>query len=124
MASNLLGVVPLFTVATRPIVKDSPTSVSGGVTYTAGNNLNIRWDPDDSGPGYISGTVRIGGVPVSRLVRLLEHKSARIVDEVVSASDGTYRFSLLRTDMAYDIIGVDNAGVYNSVIATSIFATI
>lgn len=81
----------------------------------------IAGDPP-AGTGAPDGRVTIGGLPVSRRVVLLLNSSLLRVGATVSAADGTYEFTGLRTEMEpgvpvfYSLIAYDDEGVYDAVI--------
>jgi hypothetical protein len=84
-------------------------------------NLNegsiVFADMQDGGTGTVAGTVKIGGTPVQRVVRLHDESSGRVARATVSAADGTYSFTHLDTTKKFYAIAFDYQDQYNAVIA-------
>ncbi len=67
----------------------------------------------DSGGMRLSGTVTVLDVPASRMVRLLDHRNARVVRETWSDPEtGIYTFSRIR-DGVYTALAYDHTGGYD-----------
>lgn len=67
------------------------------------------WNQDYSGPYRILGTITEDGVPVSRLVRLFDRTSGRLLREIWSKSDGAYSFdSLANRAQGYVVVAHDH----------------
>jgi hypothetical protein len=72
------------------------------------------------GSGAVSGTVKIGSIPVSRRVRLYDASSGVFIRAKWSETDGSYSFNGLRTDYRYTVTATDHNGEYNDVIAANL----
>ena len=107
----------------RPVTSDQeavrlnttwPTSA-----YSARVTLaEVTYDPLDSGPLAISGTVKIKDspdIPVARRVRLFEHATGRLVREVWSGANGAYSIPRLKDNLyflvSHDHTLQDNAAI-------------
>ncbi len=72
--------------------------------------------------GAPDGRVTIGGVPVARRVVLFDTAEMRPIAATVSASNGTYQFTGLLTEVEpgvpiyYSLIAYDDTGTYDAVI--------
>ena len=74
---------------------------------------------DYTGTGFIAGSgtgiVTVGGVPASRRVLLMARDRLRVIADVWSNDDGTYRFERLNEDQAYIVMALDHQGLYEPV---------
>lgn len=96
--------------ALRIGVQLSPRFVYRGKYYLGGD---LPADPAD--PLSPDGRTKILNQPRSVRVRILERRSMRVVADVRSASDGTWRVDHL-ADIEYLVIGLDERGLVNAAI--------
>lgn len=80
--------------------------------------------PGYHGAGYIAGevpgVVTVGGAPASRLVRVFEQSSGKLIAETWSAGDGTYRIDGLNPDLKYFVTAFDHEHRFNAAIMDNI----
>ena len=79
------------------------------------NYANLAW----GGLGAITGTVKIGTTGVKRRVRLYDANTGLLLCELWSASDGSYTFTGLRTDLKYTLSALDYSHSYADVISAN-----
>lgn len=79
-------------------------------------------DMQDGGTGTVSGTVKVGNLPVSRKVSLLDLSTLRLVRQTWSAADGSYSFALVATGRDFLLLADDYTGTYNDVAAARVRA--
>jgi hypothetical protein len=103
----------------KNIHASSPLPVHTIQVLSISTTTNMRgWDIYYGGAGYIAGTVKIGGVGVARKLRLMDSRNGIVIRTTESNADGTYSFTYLSTGVYFDVLAIDDNGVYNSVIAT------
>lgn len=74
------------------------------------------------GNGIVTGHTKVGNVPVSCLVSILEHVSLDRVDFTRSSITGEYFFKNLNKSIQYTVIAIDYDKNYNDVIAARVMA--
>lgn len=78
--------------------------------------------PDRQALGKITGTVKVGELPVSRPVVLLDRDMMKPLASTVSGSDGAYRFDHIPMDLSYMVVAKDTTATYNAVVADRVTA--
>jgi hypothetical protein len=73
-----------------------------------------------SGTGTITGTAKVGAVPIQCRVFLFEYPSMVAVDFMLADADGNYSFKLLDTAYRYAVTAQHPTTLYNNVIAVNI----
>lgn len=109
------------TMAGSRLVRQESGALSGAATVT-GLRFHGYLDLQDGGTGTVSGTVKVGSMPVSRKVSLLDLTSLRLVRQTWSAADGTYSFAMVAKDRDYLLLADDYTGTYNDVAAARVRA--
>jgi hypothetical protein len=66
--------------------------------------------------GMVSGTTTINNVPGARLVRLFNKKTAILIAQTWSATDGSYSFTGLDPSAEYFALAHDHLRTYNAVV--------
>jgi hypothetical protein len=72
------------------------------------------------GTGTITGTVKIGTIPVARQVRLYDALSGVLLATTWSDAAGNYRFEQIIKGPEYTVSSVDHARGYNDVIGARV----
>ncbi len=67
--------------------------------------------------GVSPGLLTVSGTPASRTILVYEAQSHRLVSKTVSAPDGTFRVNYLDGNRKYRVLGVDDLGEHNAVVA-------
>lgn len=67
--------------------------------------------------GVSPGLLTVSGTPASRTILVYEAQSHRLVAKTVSAPDGTFRINHLDGNRKYRVLGVDDLGEHNAVVA-------
>ena len=114
--------VTAFTATTSVQLGLAPPLTGALSSYNA--LLASSCDMADGGRFRLAGQTRYIGppqFPVSRLVRLYDHLSGRLVRAQWSTPLGAYAFDNIRQGMFY-VTSDDYTGAYNGVIATKIMS--
>jgi hypothetical protein len=73
-----------------------------------------------AGNGVITGTVKVGSVPIQCRVTLFEYPSMAQVDWQLTDTSGNYSFDLLDKNYRYAVTAQHPTALYNNVIAVNI----
>lgn len=95
----------------------SPTAEHLGTDPRPRNQVIARRTLEYFGVGFVAGKVTIEGVPARRQVRLLDARTAMVIAEVWSTTDGRYRFDTINADREYIVLAHDHERQFNAVIA-------
>ena len=90
----------------------------GPVLSANRNSAHATW----GGSGTISGTITTSTTTSDRKVRLYEAGTGILIREVWSATNGTYSFTGLRTDLKYTVTVTDDYETFNDMVAARITA--
>ncbi|MGH8444913.1 MAG: DUF1416 domain-containing protein [Solimonas sp.] len=96
--------------------------VYGGLRPNFGLNAlgicSYQW----GGANFIAGTVTVGGAPVTRCVRLIDSRTGLPQRQIVSGSDGSFRFDNISAVNPWTVMAIDQYGVKNAVAVDQIEA--
>lgn len=116
----MVGLIPC---SLKAVPFEWSTLAKKGVTIPAANKASQHYaNPNWGGPGIVSGTLKIGPVPVKRIVRLYEAATGVLVRFMWANDDGSYSFPGLKKDYKYTVTATDYTNNYNDVIAANVTA--